>query len=158
MLEAFGAQVPDVVLFSDLHRTWLIGNLADSGNRRAVDFLWQASNILGCDGEQEFEVFATMQGQCQGIEGAATAKVAHVFIERTGRGINYCSDVALFAQVSEIGREAVAQVDHCRGELLLSQDYAPAGAWLWAELAEQEGLDGFVVGVFIRTGLCRSRA
>lgn len=148
MLKAPGLQIPNMALLGNAH-AGRISDFTNLSNRDSVYALGQAPHVLWPNGEQQFEIFATVQGQRQWIQCAPAAESLHIFVQRNRGSCNRGSGATLFAQVIQVGRQAVAQVDHGRSELLLPENDAPADAWLGTELAEQERLDGFLVGMRI---------
>ena len=104
MFETLGLKSPGVVLFLYLNTPGFCCNFAYTGNRYAVDLLWQTRNILRGDSEEQFEIFPAVQRQRQRIESAAAAKVPHVFIEGNRSRINHSADVTFFAEMIEVGR------------------------------------------------------
>src|SRR5439155_3466241 len=81
MLEALWRQIPNPILFRYANRTRLIGDFADTRDRHTVDSLWQTGRVIGPNSEEQFEVFAAMQGQHQRIKRTAAAERAYISID-----------------------------------------------------------------------------
>src|ERR1700739_4731550 len=111
----FPAQRLQVADFASIHEKNSLAsrNAPDSRNWNPSNTRW---HVLGTGRrEQQFVIFTTMQGQLQ-IEfplWPAHPGAGNEF------GIYLCPHAALFAEVREVGREAVAGVDHCSGQAFL---------------------------------------
>ena len=103
MLKALRLQIPDAVLLGNANYPRLVSHFADAGNRRAIDSFRQARGILRSNREEQFEVFATVQGQRERIKRAPAADPDDVFVKGKGSGLKESADVALVAQMLQIG-------------------------------------------------------
>src|SRR4030095_12844884 len=89
MLEPLRPQIPRAVLFGNANLTRLIGDFPNERDSHSVHLLRQTRDVLRSNREQEFEVFAAVQGQHQWIECASAAERGYVFINRQGgRGMD----------------------------------------------------------------------
>src|SRR5271166_2109295 len=95
-------------------------DLADACQLYACNLLRDAA--IGTSCEKQFVFVTAMQRERQTGNG------------RQRLGIYHCAGLAFFAEMSEIGGKAVADVDHRRGELLLSQEFSDCEAWLRIEV------------------------
>jgi hypothetical protein len=84
---------------------------ADAGDGDSGDAAGDASLCRG--GEEEFVVFSSVE--CGG-EGLFGRELLCEGVEGDGRGVELCAEVGGFAEVSEVGGEAVAEVDGGVGE------------------------------------------
>ena len=78
MFEPPRLQIPNPILFRDANFAGLIGDFANARDSYTVDPLWQPGHVIGPNGEQQFEVLATMQGQHQRIECASAAQLDYI--------------------------------------------------------------------------------
>ena len=103
MLETLRLQLPDAVLFGNANLAGLLCDLTDAGDPHAINSLWKPRGIVGRNGEQQLEILTAVQGQRQWIKCAASAEPDHVFVEGKGIGLDQRADVALVAQLLQIG-------------------------------------------------------
>jgi hypothetical protein len=61
-----------------------------------------------------------VQGQHERIQGAAATQPRHILINRKVRALDFRPDIALPAQVFDIGRQSIANINHGCCEVLLS--------------------------------------
>ena len=73
MFEPPGPQIPHPILFRNANCAGLIGYFANAIDRYAVDSFWQPVHIIRPKGEQQLEIFATMQGQHEWIKRPSAA-------------------------------------------------------------------------------------
>jgi hypothetical protein len=66
--------------------------------------------------------------------------------ERQGCGANFCAYSALFANVSKVGGEAVADVDHSGGQAPLAQELSDSDAGLRMKMLGEVCRTKFAVG------------
>ena len=71
---------------------------------------WRGDEIGG--GEEEFVVFAIVEGVVEGGEAVAAGEFDRVFVDGDGGGIEMRGDVALMADVGEIAGEAIGEIEH----------------------------------------------
>ena len=91
---------------------------ADSGDGDAGDFARQARRSWG--GEEQFVVFPAMEGLFEGRAG----------MDGEQCGIDLGGYAGFFAEVGKIGREAVAEVDGCRGQMAANERLTDSEAGL----------------------------
>jgi len=104
------------------------GNNADLGDLNTRNGGWQ--RLLGRSCEEKLVVIAAMQSE---VESGSSIFV-RVRPDGQGRAEDFRSDSGLIANVPEIGREAITQVDHGGGQLLLAQGPANFDARLRKEV------------------------
>jgi hypothetical protein len=94
---------------------WLVGSIgkecSDSGDGYPGDAAREASG--GGRGEEEFVVFASVE--C-GVKSLIGGEAAGERMERDRGGVDLGSEARRFAEVGEVGGEAVADVDGGGGE------------------------------------------
>src|ERR1019366_4969921 len=93
------------------------GDFAYAGDRCAGDRARDAS--VGWSGEEQFVVFSAMQGVLQFVVARCGGQ---------GGGIDDGSHAAFIADVTQVGGESVAGVDHGGGEFLLTEVLADSKA------------------------------
>src|SRR5713226_5664865 len=141
MLKALRLQIPNSVLLGNTNHARLVCDLADAGNRHAINSSWQARGIVGMNSKQQLKILAAVQSQGQRIKRTASAQFRYVLINRSLCGLDQRADVAFATQVCEVRRQTVANVDHCAGQTLFAEDNTPADARVWTKVAEKERLD-----------------
>ena len=95
---------------------------ADWGDGNAGDCTRQAGGVWG--GEEEFIVFAAVEGLGEGCGG----------MDGQGRGIDFGGYTGFMAEVSQIGGEAVAQVNGRGGQAVALKPDALGDARLRVEV------------------------
>lgn len=108
VLETFGLKSPAARAFDQGDAFALVCDVADIGRGHAIDSSWQPSEVVRADGKEQFEIFAAVQRQHERVERASSADGRQTRINRDTRDFYARADTALFAQVREIGRKAVA--------------------------------------------------
>src|SRR5205085_10559892 len=129
MLESFGFQIPNMRAFRDKNLSDFIGDVAYVGDGRAVNPFGKATNVLRSHSEKKLEVFAAVKRQHQRIKRASPAQPGHIRIDWNSSGFEPCAYAALFANVREVGRKPVAQINHGSCQPVFPKEYTPACAW-----------------------------
>src|SRR5208283_1894909 len=100
-------------------------DLADARDGNSGDLLRNAA--VGRCGEEQLVLVPAMQRQCQRILATGSG-------DRFG--VHHGTGATLLADMAEVGRESVADVDHRRGQLLLAQELSDRNAWLRIEMLQ----------------------
>src|SRR5436305_14821190 len=101
--------------------------LADARRANAAQLLRQLRRVARADGEEQLEIFAAVERERKRLVLIRQCGFQQR-LERQESGLDARADAALAAQVREVGRKAVAQVNHRRGETTLADERAPLDA------------------------------
>src|SRR5690349_8145179 len=130
MLPAAGLEIPGARAFRDFDPAGRTRDLADAFELNSIDSPWQPRHVLRLYREQQLKIFTTMECELKRIERTTPAKFHDPLINRQQRRIDQRSNLARFAQMIEIRRQTIAEIDHRSRQPFLVQHGAAADAWL----------------------------
>jgi hypothetical protein len=99
------------------------------GDGNAGDFAGDAGGGWGC--EEEFVVFSAVEGLGKGCGG----------VDGEGGGLDLGGYTGLFAEVDEVGGEAVTEVDGGGGQAVADEPEALGDAGLGIEVGGEQGFE-----------------
>lgn len=129
VLPASGAKVRASAAFIDENDPLLARDAADAGDGNPRDA--NRDTFPGGQCEEKFVVFAAIEGYAK----INRSRLSPNPRARNGVGRDFCTHSRFFADVGEIGGEAVAQIDHRRGEMFFAQNPAHGNSWNGREVS-----------------------
>lgn len=127
----FGAGAKEQNLFGPL-------DLADLEKVHAVEVGPKLRDLGRRDGEEQLVVFATMQSELQGVPLMRATRAANAGDGNPLRP-NPCADSAGAAEASNVGREAITQIDERTRQVLAGKELAQANLGLGVAMCAKGG-------------------
>jgi hypothetical protein len=127
-----------MLAFQNLNAPRFACDIADVGRWHIANSAGQAAQVARADGKEQLEIFAAVQGEGERVERATTADVRNRRIDGQSRGFQKRARAALATEMSEVGREAVAEVYHRGRQLFRAEQSAPADTRLWPQLTDEQ--------------------
>src|SRR4051812_17814525 len=117
VMKAARLKCPDTRAFGHENLSGGVCHVADVGRGHTAERAWQPFEVARADGEEQLEIFATVQGEQERVERAPPAEAFDIRINRDARGVNERSRAALTTEMCKVGREAIADVYHGRRQM-----------------------------------------
>lgn len=124
MLPTFGTKLNAYIMLVHQNDALPPRDVADPGDLDTSNAARDALATRG--GEEKFVILAAMQS---GLKIDFVSRSADRG-ERYGVGPNFRAHSALFTNMGEVGGEAIADIDHGRGQPPLAQELSDGHAWL----------------------------